>query len=120
MQLAVDGARFGSPATLTGGMVTIPIGSLRAGSRAITAIYTSNNTNTYQSGQTAIPFTQLVGPAPLTVTANNQTKLYGAAPADARRQLLRIRQRRHFGQPNRAADALHHGHVRQPRFGQPL
>ena len=41
----------------------------------------------------------------------------GAADADG--QLHRLRQRRHVGQPDHAADADHDGHRRQPRRGQP-
>ena len=41
--------------------------------------------------------------APLTITANNQTKVYGAASADPDGQLHRLRQRRHLGQPDRTS-----------------
>ena len=40
--------------------------------------------------------------------------------ADADGHVLRLRQRRHLRQPDDAADADHHGHVRQPCGGQSL
>ena len=44
---------------------------------------------------TYVAGTLTVTPAPLTITADNQTKVYGAAAADAHRAVLRLRQRRH-------------------------
>ena len=40
-----------------------------------------------------------VTPAPLTITANDQTMVYGAALPTLDGQLQRFRQRRHAGQP---------------------
>ena len=64
--------------------------------------------------------TLTVTPAPLTITANNQTKVYGAALPTLTASYCGLRQWRHFGQPDHAADADHDGHGRQPRRGQPL
>ena len=41
-----------------------------------------------------------VNPVALTITANNQTKAYGAALPDADRQLRRLRQWRHVDEPD--------------------
>ena len=57
--------------------------------------------------------TLTVTPAALTITADNQTKVYGAALPTLTGQLLRLRQRRHLGQPEHPAHAEHDGH-RQP------
>ena len=64
--------------------------------------------------------TLTVTPAPLTITADNQTKVYGAALPTLDRQLLRLRQRRHVGQPDHPAHADDHRHRQQPRRRQPL
>ena len=62
----------------------------------------------------------IVTAAPLTITANNQTKVYGAALPTLTASLLGLRQWRHLGQPDHAAHADDHGHRQQPRRGQPL
>ena len=59
--------------------------------------------------------TLTVTPAPLTITADNQTKVYGAALPALTVQLQRLCQRRHVGQPHDAADGHDHGHGGQPR-----
>ena len=41
-------------------------------------------------------------------------------PADSDRQLLRLRQRRHLGQPDLSAGADHHRYRQKPRGGQPV
>ena len=56
-------------------------------------------------------------PAPLTITADNQTKVYGGRAADADGQLQRLRQRRHRRQPDHAAHAAPRRPRRQPRPG---
>ncbi len=58
--------------------------------------------------------------APLTITANNQTKVYGAALPRSDGQLHRLRQRRHLRQPDHSAHADDDGHGQQPRRGQPV
>ncbi len=55
----------------------------------------------------------------MTITADNQTKVYGGGAADADGQLQRLRQRRHLGQPDHAAHAHHDGHGDQLRSGSP-
>ena len=64
--------------------------------------------------------TLTVTPAALTITADNQTKVYGAALPTLTGQLHRLRQRRHLGQPDHPAHADHDGHRQQPCRGQPL
>ena len=53
-----------------------------------------------------------VTPAALLITANNQTKLYGAALPALDDQLHRVRQWRHLRQPHHPAHADDHGHGR--------
>ena len=48
--------------------------------------------------------------APLTITADNQTMVYGAASADPYGQLHRLRQRRHVDQPDDSAHPQHDRH----------
>ncbi len=45
----------------------------------INAIYSTNNSSTFLNSQTTSSLPQVVAPAPLTITANSQTKVYGAA-----------------------------------------
>ena len=54
-------------------------------------------------------------PAPLTITANNQTKVYGAALPTLTASYSGFRQRRHRASLDHAADTDHDGHGRQPR-----
>ena len=63
--------------------------------------------------------TLTVTPAPLTITADNQTQGLRGGAADLDGQLQRLRQRRHAGQPDDAAHAYHDGDGRQPRSGSP-
>ena len=58
--------------------------------------------------------------APLTITAEQPDQGLRRGAADADRQLLRLRQWRHLGQPDHAAHADDDGHRQQPRRGQPL
>ena len=60
-----------------------------------------------------------VTPAPLTITADNQTKVYGAALPTLTASYSGLRQRRHLGQPDHPAHADDHGHGQQPRRGSP-
>ena len=81
---------------------TATAGSHVAGSPyAITAsgAVDANYTISYVAG------TLTVTPAPLTITADNQTKVYGGGSADADGELHRLRQRRHLGQPDHPAHA---------------
>jgi len=54
--------------------------------------------------------TLTVTPAPLTITANNQSKLYGAALPVLTDSLRWVRQWRYIGQPHGAAHADDYGH----------
>ena len=64
--------------------------------------------------------TLTVTPAALTITANNQTKVYGAALPTLTASYTRLRQWRHVGQPDHPAHADHDGHRQQPCLRQPL
>jgi hypothetical protein len=61
--------------TLSGGVATLNISSLAAGSHAITATYSSDGT--FMTSNASL--TQTVNKATLTVTANNASKVYGQA-----------------------------------------
>jgi hypothetical protein len=75
VQFRVDGAPFGPAITLVDGAATsINTSSLPAGPHTITAIYSGDST--YSSHTVAI--SQTVTPAPLTITADDKSKVYGA------------------------------------------
>jgi hypothetical protein len=77
VQFTVDGTAFGAPVALANGSASIALPSLTAGSHNISATFTS--TVTTIGGSTPVnPLTEAVAPAPLTITADNQTKVYGA------------------------------------------
>jgi hypothetical protein len=76
VQFAIDGTAFGAAVTLVNGAATSPsIASLGAGSHAVTATYSGDPFFIGNSG-TIHPS---VGKANLTVTANPESKVYGAA-----------------------------------------
>ena len=76
VHLQVDGSFFGSAVTLVNGSATIDLlTKLQVGTHTITAIYSGDDT--YATNSQAV--TQTVIPAMLTITADNQTKVYGAA-----------------------------------------
>ena len=73
----MDGSTVLSTATLDGsGQATYTTSLLVAGSHTITAVYAGD---TGFDGSTSDGLTQTVTPAPLTITADNKTKTYGAA-----------------------------------------
>ena len=78
VQFKIDGANFGSAVTLSSGNATSgATSSLSASSHTVTAVYSGdasygNSTGTLSGGQT-------VNKAHLTVTADNQSRAYGAA-----------------------------------------
>ena len=75
VQFEIDGSVFGTAVTLVNGSATSgAIDSLGAGTHTITVVY-SGDTNFTTSTSTNL--TQTVNPAPLTVTANDATKIYG-------------------------------------------
>jgi hypothetical protein len=78
VQFLIGGTDAGAPVTLSGGTATITVSTLSAGSPAVTAVYTSGS-SAFANSQTSGPFSQSVTPATLTVTANNATRVYGAA-----------------------------------------
>ena len=61
-----------------------------------------------------------VTPVALTITANNQTKVYGAAVPTLTAIYCGLRQWRHLGQLDHPAHAHHDGHRQQPCRGQPV
>jgi hypothetical protein len=76
VQFQVDGSNFGAPVPLTGGQAVSPsLSTLTAGTHTIRAVYSGDGSFSVSSGL----WTQAVTPAPLTITADNQTKVYGAA-----------------------------------------
>jgi hypothetical protein len=78
VQFLIGGQDAGSPVSLSGGTATLVVSSLSAGSPAVTALYTSDS-SFFANSQTSGPFTELVSPAPLTVSANNESRAYGSA-----------------------------------------
>ena len=63
--------------------------------------------------------TLTVTAAALTITADNQTKVYGAALPTLTASYTGLRQWRHLGQPDHPAHADDDGHRQQPCVGQP-
>jgi RHS repeat-associated protein len=79
VQFQVDGANYGSAVALTGGVASISTAGLAAGSHTIVAFYSSDSSSFLNSDNQANPVSQAVNPAPLTITADDQTKVYGSA-----------------------------------------
>ena len=76
IQFEVDGNPIGVPVTLVNGSATSDsLTTLDAASHSIEAIYSGDA----EYATNAQSLTQTVNPAPLTITADNQTKFYGAA-----------------------------------------
>jgi MBG domain (YGX type)/Bacterial Ig-like domain (group 3) len=74
VQFEVDGTDFGGGVTLVNGVATSPgLSTLSAGVHTITAVYSGDVLHPATIAST----TQTVDPAPLTVTANAQTAIYG-------------------------------------------
>ena len=77
VQFLIDGADFGSPVALVAGTATSdPITTLAAGPHTISAIYSGDDTFTTS---TAADLPLNVAKAPVTITADNKSKVYGAA-----------------------------------------
>ena len=75
VQFLVDGNTLGSPVNLVNGVAdSTSLSTLAAGQHTITASYSGDST--YFAGSTGVAET--VGKATLIVTANGQTKVYGA------------------------------------------
>ena len=75
VQFLVDGSDFGQPVQLTGGQASVSAPLLAAGSHTLSVIYTSDNDAFTDSGGS---LNQPVSTAPLTITASNADKTYGA------------------------------------------
>jgi MBG domain (YGX type)/Bacterial Ig-like domain (group 3)/Dockerin type I domain len=77
VQFVIDGSNFESPVPLTNGVGTIGTTSLLADSHSIGATYIGENQNF--AGSTSVVVAQPVDPAALTITADDQSQVYGAA-----------------------------------------
>jgi autotransporter-associated beta strand protein len=76
VQFLVDGNSIGGAVTLLNGSATSQsVSTLRAGGHNIAAIYSGDGNYATNTGS----LVSTVNPAPLTITANNQTKIYSAA-----------------------------------------
>jgi hypothetical protein len=77
VQFVVDGTNVGVPVTLSGGSASLTLPALAAGDHNVTATYTSDSSN-FAGATTTSPLVQSTSAAPLTITANNQSKVSGA------------------------------------------
>ena len=94
------------------GVATLVTTTLPAGSDAVSALYNGDGVEFYGSSSTATTFS--VTPAPLTITANNATMVYGGALPALHGQFQRVRQWRHVGQSDHATKPDHDSDVGQP------
>jgi hypothetical protein len=78
VQFRIDGSNFGGPLALGGGTASVTAPALHAGSHTVVAFYTSDSSAFDNSDDSASPLSQAVAPAPLTITANDASKVYGA------------------------------------------
>jgi N-acetylneuraminic acid mutarotase len=74
VQFQIDNTNFGSPVTLSNGIATIVAMGLNAGYHSVAGVYASD-TSSFLPSSASITFQ--VTPAPLTISADNQTKVYG-------------------------------------------
>ena len=77
MQFVIDGVNFGPVQTLVGGLASVSTYAVHAGPHTVSATYTSDSQTFANSLSTNV--NQDVGRAVLTVTADNQSKVTGAA-----------------------------------------
>ena len=75
VQFEIDGHNVGSPITLSGGTASFSTSALNAIDHTITAVYSSDNPS-FDNTQNDVD--EDVSPAPLTVTADSPSKMYGA------------------------------------------
>jgi hypothetical protein len=78
VQLQIDGANFGTPVSLTNGAAQISTAALLAGTHSITTVYTSDSSKFLGSTATT-PVSLVVSPAPLTITADSKSMVYGGS-----------------------------------------
>jgi hypothetical protein len=78
VQFVIDGVDMGSPVTVDGGAAGISTSTLAAGPHSVRAVYVSDDPQ-FGNGSTSAPLSENVAPATLIVTADNATKVYGAA-----------------------------------------
>jgi hypothetical protein len=77
VQFLIDGADYGSPVALVAGVgISGPVKTLAAGQHTISAVYSGDGG--FVSSASA-DLAQTIGKAPLTITADAKSKLYGAA-----------------------------------------
>jgi RHS repeat-associated protein len=75
VQFQVNGLNYGNPITPSGGIATLATSSLAVGTYTVTASYAGDNTSQPSTG--TLSGGQTVNPAPLTITADNQSMVYG-------------------------------------------
>jgi hypothetical protein len=75
VQFQIDGSNYGQPVNLSDGAVTLTTGNLPAGKYSVNALYSGNAQFLANNG--ALSGGQTVAPAPLTITANDQSMVYG-------------------------------------------
>jgi hypothetical protein len=79
VQFDIDGNPVGSPIALVNGNASLSMATLSAGTHKVTAFYMSNSGNFNNSDNSTTPFTQTVSRALLTVTGDDQTRVYDQA-----------------------------------------
>jgi hypothetical protein len=77
VQFAINGAAAGAPRPLDAGTASLTLPALPAGSHSVTAVFTSDSA--LFTGASAAALAQTVAPAVLTVTADDQVAVAGAA-----------------------------------------
>jgi hypothetical protein len=80
MQFQDNGVNLGAPVAVSGGQAVLVTSALLAGPHPITAVFTGTGSF---GGSTSAVLTQQVDPKTLTITASNQTKIYGTAVTPA-------------------------------------
>ena len=101
--------------TGTATLTNVSIGSLHAGSAAISVTFAADDLDLAATATATLS----IAKAPLTITAVSKSKVYGAAlPALTASYLGFVNG--DGGQPDDPAATRHHGHRGQPRRGQSL
>ena len=75
VQFLIDNVNYGSAIQLVNGSASISLNSLTASTHTIEVDYTSNDATRYEDSIGTIQF--LVNPVPLTIIADNKSKVYG-------------------------------------------